>query len=169
MNTTTPFQHVLGLVAVLSSAACIADAPLLTDDATPVPASMPGAERVVLTLEKRSGVSERGWSLDERRIVSSDNADLFIGSTDCGARGRWVNIQSADLHLCHDNGETCTTRWGVEVGGTDPDVALGDRILVERDGTPLGDLYLIRRTATPPDWYEQPDAPFIVELDFVPE
>lgn len=121
------------------------------------------SETLTLTLEQRAGESARGWSIATGTLVPASDADLTISSFDCGARGRWVSLNTrGGLALCVD---TPCNGTSLGVGGSDADLAIGDTIILEDNEVPLARLTLRGRTDTPFEWYEEvPLRPFEVQL-----
>lgn len=127
--------------------------------------------RIDLDLETRAGVGTRGWSLERDQTVDADQADLVLSSWDCGARGRWVMLEGRGVDLClgNDAGEPDLDGCGpdVQIGGSSPEVELGEVFFVldaDGDARPL---QLISRTQTNDDWYLEEDLSFNVQLQDV--
>jgi hypothetical protein len=126
---------------------------------------------IPLFLETRSGTSSTGWSFSANDVVDAANAHLVLSSWDCGARGRWVRLEGQGIEFCHatEDGaldpDTCG-RTTLEVGGSQPELALGERFYVRTDRQELL-LELVDRTETPFEWYEAEDLSFFVDLDVV--
>ena len=128
----------------------------------------PAHQVVALVLETRSGESDYGWSFARNASVPAEEADLTIFSSDCGARGRWVTLKGHGLSFCGPYERACsqTQTGSLEVGGSEPIAALGDRFAIMRDDEVIGYFTLAERTETPFDWYEaEPIGPFAVVLD----
>lgn len=127
----------------------------------------PGRE-IWLTLETREGMASQGWSFSEDALVEADHAHIVLSSFDCGARGRWVTLEAQDADICPATPEgdldpgSCSDH-GFDIGGSDPEVELGDRFFVRTEGGVVP-LVLVDRTETPFDWYEAEDLSFDVVL-----
>jgi len=143
-------------------AAWVPDAAVDSEDAEAV------VDEIVLVLETRDGTGSQGWSFGENGLVDADEAHLVLSSWDCGARGRWVTMEARGVELCLAtadgalDAETCAHE-GLEIGGSQPEVALGDRVFVRVDGEVVP-LVLVDRTDTPFEWYEAEDLGFEVVL-----
>lgn len=130
---------------------------------------------IVLTLPEREGNAPYGWSFAAEALVPARHADLVLSSFDCGARGRWVSLVGL-AQVCapdEDGGvpdaESCGA-FGVEVGGSDPEVALDEVFYVwPQDSDVPVPLVVLARTDTPFDWYEQEDLSFEVVLGVASE
>ncbi|PRQ08772.1 hypothetical protein [Enhygromyxa salina] len=127
---------------------------------------------VTLRLDTRDGVSALGWSLASQALVPEAAANLSIASSDCGARGRWVQLQSRDMMLCElgthaDESDPTDCAWltSVEIGGSDAEPEFGSRFLAMRDGVIVARLTLVDRTTLADNWYMLPITPFDVVLD----
>lgn len=159
-NTVEVTMVRIALVSVLGAVACAPDeGPPVTgvdDGGTEEPA---GPTVATLLLPTRDGTSPTGWSIDARREVPEEEADLVLASWDCGARGRWVELRAPDGQVCA--AEACGT--SVQIGGSDPAVAVGEVFVVEVGDT-RHEVQLIDRTDTPFDWYEAEDLSFEVVL-----
>lgn len=136
------------------------------------PSFSPERQIIRLTLNKRAGRSDEGWSFASQSLVPADQADLTLSSADCGARGRWVFLEIAGQQACAiDQGIRCQDfstcgAASIEIGGSSPRVEIGQQIaLVDDAGVLSRVLELVDRTQTPFEWYETPDAPFEVVLD----
>lgn len=144
-----------------------ADHPVSQSDGTANTAS----SVIQLRLETRTGTSTQGWSFDTESTTDSAQADLLLSSTDCGARGRWVTLQSDTVEFCIASDPTTPTpdQCGlnyIDVGGTEPELALGDVFFI-RTAKADHTVELIDRTETPMDWYQADDLSFDVVLELV--
>ena len=107
-------------------------------------------------------------------MTDSAQADLLLSSTDCGARGRWVTLESNTVEFCLAADPTTPTadRCGLthlQVGGSEPELALGDVFFIRAANTANSDqaVELVDRTDTPMDWFEADDLSFEVVLELV--
>jgi len=170
------FRSVLLFLSALSLAACdgAPDASDGADDLLPSHRAHP-EDSFELTLPSRDGTAPTGWSFAAGTLVPAEAADLLLSSSDCGARGRWVYLTGAasSCRAEEDGGvpdvESCAP-FGLEIGGSAPDVALGEVFYVWHAGRdePVA-LALVDRTDTPFDWYEAEDLSFEVVLAVVSE
>ena len=130
------------------------------------------AGEVRLRLETRDGRASEGWSLTEGAVVDAEEADLLLSSWDCGARGRWVQLEAQGVDLCDAtvDGEVdlerCASR--LEVGGSDPEVPLGGAFFVVTPAEVVR-VVLVDRTETPFEWYLEDDLSFEVLLAIEPD
>jgi len=128
------------------------------------PLAARSAAPITLTLETRSGTGTQGWSFERHELVPASAADLLVSAFDCGARGRWVSLESSTVEFCAGDEPECTWTQRIEVGGSSPSVAPGAVVHVRRGTQVLANLVLRERSETPSDWYEQPVPAFVVTL-----
>lgn len=135
------------------------------DDTEEAQTVLPGEVR--LRLETRDGRATEGWSLSEGSLVEAEDADLLLSSWDCGARGRWVQLEAQGVDLCHaapDGGvDVDHCRSSLQVGGSDPEVPLDGEFFVVTP-TEVARVVLVDRTDTPFEWYLEEDLSFEVLL-----
>jgi hypothetical protein len=126
--------------------------------------------RAVLRLEQRAGLGSEGLAVTPLvRPVPAPEAQVLLSSFDCGARGRWVFLESVRAtRLCASSaGEpdpaACTWVTSLEVGGSSVD-GTGWTLLVRESEAVVARLRIVSVTPTPTDWYLT-DAPFEVAVE----
>lgn len=126
--------------------------------------------RTVIRLEQRAGLSTTGLGFAPKvAIVEQASAAILVSSFDCGARGRWVDLQAGQGYsFCARSGAypeeaDCSWTTTIPIGGSDADGA-GLAFLVRRGEEIVGRFQVVEVTPTPFEWYET-EAPFDVIVD----
>lgn len=137
---------------------------------SPAVESLHVPSRTVIRLVQRAGLSTTGLRFSPRiATVDASEAAILISSSDCGARGRWVDlVAGAGFSFCARNGAypdaaDCTWSTTIPIGGSDAN-GTGLAFLVRQAERVVGRFQVVDVTPTPFEWYET-EAPFDVTVD----
>ena len=140
----------------------------VSDDVDPEPGQL-----ITLLLETREGTGSMGFSFSQGMVPAAE-ADLVLSSWDCGARGRWVTVDTQGPALCQaEEGEaapdfdTCSSLFtpSVQVGGSHPSVEIDGAFYARAADGSIYKLIFRDRTETPFEWFEAEDLSFEVVLE----
>jgi len=158
-------MRILAITCLLLASSCDAGVPELTGPVADLALDGVSPETVTLELETRDGPSPEAF-------VSDSDLGFSLTSWDCGARGRWIQLEAGNRHLCPVSGDHAQTdladcSWSreVEIGGSDSPYVLGATFLVREGDMVVGVATLVDRTELASDWYDQdPIQPYQVQL-----